>query len=436
MKGSFYFMDITITMFIPVIVLIVCFILRVPVSFSMLAAAVVYLIAVGKNPGLILDPIMGNLYAKPTLIAAPLFIFTANIMTSSKVAEYMYTFCKAIFGRVKGATAYMNILVSLIFAGMSGSAVADAAGSGIMEIEEMRRDGYDMPFACALSATTATVGPIFPPSIQMVLFAMLTGASIGKLFMGGAIPALIICIGFGAIVFVISHKRNYPRGRTYTLKEFLQFTKHALPALFTPVILLGGIYTGIVTATESGVAAALYAILISAFAYKVMGWKELYKAISDTVKHAGMVMACLAAAFALNYVVVQSGIGIVVKELILSLTTNKWVFMLLVNIVLLISGMFFPTEIATYVFTPILYPIALVLGIDLIYFGVIVSINTILGNITPPFGFLCFIVSGITDTPLQKVFKEATPMVIMLYACLFLFTYVPALVTWLPNMVG
>lgn len=429
-------MQVTFTMFIPVIVLLICFIVRVPVGFSMLAAAAAYLLAVGKNLGLVADAVMGSLYSSTTIIAAPLFIFTANIMTSSKVSDYMYAFAKAIFGKVRGATAYMNILVSLIFAGMSGSAVADAAGSGLMEIEEMRKDGYDMPFSCALSATTAVVGPIFPPSIQMVIFAMLTGASVGKLFMGGVIPAVVICLGFAGYVVYISHKRLYPRGKAYTAKEFLSFTWKALPALLTPVILLGGIYTGIVTATESGVAAALYAILISAFAYKVMGWKELYKALSDTVKQTGMVMACLAAAFALNYVVVQSGIGVWVKEIVLSTTTNKWVFMLIVNIVLLLSGMFFPTEIATFVFTPIFVPIAVALNIDLVYFGVITSINIILGNITPPFGFLCFITSGITKTPLQKVFKEAMPMVIACYIALILFTYVPSLVTWLPSIMG
>ena len=429
-------MQVTFTMFIPVIVLLICFIVRVPVGFSMLAAAAAYLLAVGKNLGLVADAVMGSLYSSTTIIAAPLFIFTANIMTSSKVSDYMYAFAKAIFGKVRGATAYMNIVVSLIFAGMSGAAVADAAGSGLMEIEEMRKDGYDMPFSCALSATTAVVGPIFPPSIQMVIFAMLTGASVGKLFMGGVIPAVVICLGFAGYVVYISHKRLYPRGKAYTAKEFLSFTWKALPALLTPVILLGGIYTGIVTATESGVAAALYAILISAFAYKVMGWKELYKALSETVKQAGMVMACLAAAFALNYVVVQSGIGVWVKELVLSTTTNKWVFMLIVNIVLLLSGMFFPTEIATFVFTPIFVPIAVALNIDLVYFGVITSINIILGNITPPFGFLCFITSGITKTPLQKVFKEAMPMVIVCYVALILFTYVPSLVTWLPSIMG
>lgn len=429
-------MDISFTMFIPIIVMMICFLVRVPVGFSMLAGAAAYLLVVGKNLGLLADTIVANLYSSTTLIAAPLFIFVANIMTSSKVSDYMYSFAKAIFGRAKGATAYMNILVSLIFSGMSGSAVADAAGSGIMEIEEMKKDGYDMPFSCALSATTAVVGPIFPPSIQMVLFAMLSGAAVGKLFMGGVIPAVVICLGFSAVVCFLAHKKNYPRGKKYTLKEFLSFTWHALPALLTPVILLGGIYTGIVTTTESGVLAAFYAILISAFAYKVMGWKDLYKAIRDTVQQAGMVMACLAAAFALNYVVVQSGLGTLVKTIILNFTHSQMVFMLLVNIILIISGMFFPTEIATFVITPILIPIARELGVDMIYFGVITSINIILGNVTPPFGFLCFITSGITNTPLQKVFKAEIPMLIVLFACLFLFTYVPGFVTWLPSIMG
>lgn len=429
-------MNVNFTMFIPVIVLMICFLVRVPVGFSMLAGAAAYLLAVGRDLGLLADTIVGSLYSSSTLIAAPLFIFVANIMTSSKVADYMYSFCKSIFGKVRGATAYMNILVSLIFSGMSGSAVADAAGSGIMEIEEMRKDGYDMPFSCALSATTAVVGPIFPPSIQMVLFAMLSGASVGKLFMGGVIPAIIICLGFSAAVAILAHKRNYPRGRTYTLKEFLHFTWKSLPALFTPVILLGGIYLGVVTTTESGVLAAFYAILISAFGYKVMGWKELYQAIQDTVKQAGMVICCLAAAFALNYVVVQSGLGTLVKEIILNFTQNQWVFMLLVNIILIICGMFFPTEIATFVITPILIPIAVALKVDMVYFGVITSINIILGNVTPPFGFLCFVTSGLTKTPLQKVFKAEMPMLIVLFACLFLFTFVPGFVTWLPSVMG
>lgn len=429
-------MSISFMMFIPVIVLMVCFLLRVPVGFSMLAGAAAYLLAAGKSLGLLSDAIIGNLYSNSTLIAAPLFIFVANIMTSSKVADYLYSFAKSIFGRVKGATAYMNVLVSLIFSGMSGSAVADAAGSGIMEIEEMKKDGYDMPFACALSSTTAVVGPIFPPSIQMVLFAMLSGASVGKLFMGGCVPAIIICVGFCICIAILSHKRNYPRGHKYTRKEFLSFTLHALPALFTPVILLGGIYLGVVTTTESGVLAAFYAILISAFAYKVMGWKDLYKAICKTVQQSGMVMACLAAAFALNYVVVQSGLGAFVREIILNFTQNKWVFMLLVNIILLVSGMFFPTEIATFVITPILIPIARELNIDMIYFGVVTSINIILGNVTPPFGFLCFITSGITGTPLQSVFKAEVPMLIVLFICLVLFIFVPDIITWLPSVMG
>ena len=419
---------------VPIIVLLICFFLRIPIAFSMLTSAVAWLLLSGKSLGPIIDAVIVPLYSSPTIIAAPLFIFTANIMTSSKVTDYMYTFCKAMFRGKRGATAYMNVIVSLIFSGMSGSAVADAAGSGLMEINEMTKDGYDRPFACALSASTAVVGPIFPPSIQMVVFAMLSGAAVGKLFMGGIIPALIIVAALMVYVWFISRRRNYPCGPKYTLKDFLKFSLRALPALLTPVILLGGIYSGVVTTTESGVLAAFYAILISAFVYRTMGIKELLTAIKDTIIQTGIVMACLACAYALNFVVVQSGLGILVRDFVLNITHNPTAFMLIVNLILLICGCFFPTEIATFVITPILLPIVQALNIDLVYFGVITSINIILGNVTPPFGFLCFVVSGMTGESLSKVFKEITPMVIILLALLVLFTLMPWTVTCIPSI--
>ena len=421
---------------VPVVVLLICFLLRVPIAYSMLTAAIAYLLIVGQDLGLIADSVMGSLYANTTLIAAPLFIFTANIMTSSKVSDYMYTFVKSLFGGKRGATAYMNVIVSLIFAGMSGSAVADAAGQGLMEIREMDKDGYDRPFSCAITAATAVIGPIFPPSIQMVIFAMLSGASVGKLFLGGVAPAIVMVLGFFVYIYYISKKRQYPRSQKYTLKEFLSFTWKAFPALLTPVILLGGIYSGVVTATESGVLAGLYAIIIAAFAYRVLGLKDLIGAIKATIIQSGIVMACLASAFALNFVIVQSGLGAIVTKLVLNFTNSKIVFMLLVNLIFIICGMFLPTEISTFVVTPLLLPIVTALGINMVYFGVVTSINIILGNVTPPFGFLCFVVSGITETPLQAIFKEIMPMIIMLFICLLLFILVPGFTTFIPSLMG
>ena len=421
---------------VPLVVIVVCFILRVPIAFALFGGAISYMIASGGSLTTITDVVMGNLYANTTLIAAPLFIFTANIMSSSKVAEYMYTWVKALFSGKRGATAYMNIIASLIFAGMSGSAVADAAGTGSMEIEEMMKDGYDPPFSCAMTAATAVLGPIFPPSIQMVIFAMLTGASVGSLFMGGVMPAFLMTIAMMAYVWYIARKRNYPCGPKFTLKEFAKFTWHALPALGTPIILLGGIYSGVVTTTESGVLAGAYAILISVFAYKVLGPKELIESIKDTVIQSGVVIGTLASSFALSYVAARCGLGKALAELVLNFTHSPLVFMMMVNVIFLIAGMFVPTEISTFVITPLLIPIVNELGINMVYFGVVTSINIILGNVTPPFGFLCFVVSGMMRVDLGKLFKEITPFVVSMYIILIILTIFPDIILFIPNLMG
>lgn len=422
------------TILIPLLVIVICFIIRVPISFALFGGAMTYILMTGGNLSTITDVVMGSLYANTTLIAAPLFIFTANIMSSSKVAEYMYTWVKSLFSGRRGATAYMNIIASLIFAGMSGSAVADAAGTGSMEIDEMRRDGYDAPFACAMTAATAVLGPIFPPSIQMVIFAMLTGASVGSLFMGGIVPAFLMTGCMMAYVWYIARKREYPCGPKFTLKEFAKFTWHALPALGTPIILLGGIYSGVVTTTESGVLAGAYAILISVFAYKVLGPKELVRAVKDTVIQSGIVIGTLASSFALSFVAAKCGLGTALAEFVLNFTHSPLVFMMMVNLVFVIAGMFVPTEISTFVITPLLIPIVQKLGINMVYFGVVTSINIILGNVTPPFGFLCFVVSGMTGTDLGKIFKEILPFVIGMYIILILLTVFPDIILFVPSL--
>ena len=421
---------------VPLVVIVICFILRVPIAFALFGGAMSYMIASGGSLSTITDVVMGNLYANTTLIAAPLFIFTANIMSSSKVAEYMYTWVKALFSGKRGATAYMNIIASLIFAGMSGSAVADAAGTGSMEIEEMVKDGYDPPFSCAMTAATAVLGPIFPPSIQMVIFAMLTGASVGSLFMGGVMPAFLMTVAMMVYVWYIARKRNYPCGPKFTLKEFAKFTWHALPALGTPIILLGGIYSGVVTTTESGVLAGTYAILISVFAYKVLGPKELIESIKDTVIQSGVVIGTLASSFALSYVAARCGLGKALAELVLGFTQSPLVFMMMVNLIFLIAGMFVPTEISTFVITPLLIPIVNELEINLVYFGVVTSINIILGNVTPPFGFLCFVVSGMMRVDLGKIFKEILPFVIAMYIILIILTIFPDIILFIPNLMA
>lgn len=421
---------------ISLIILAVCFLIKIPIPISIFAGSLSYILITGDDIGLIASSVMGSMYGNSSIVAIPLFIFLANIMTSSKVAEYMFTFVKALFGKKRGATAYMNILASLVFAGMSGSALADVCGIGMMEVDEMRKDGYDSPFSCAITAATAVVGPIFPPSVQLVIFAMLSGASVGALFMGGVLPAVMICFALAVYVAIVSKKRDYPRGPGFTFKQLMAYTWKALPALLTPVILLVGIYSGIVTATESGVLASAYAILIAAFVYRVFSFKDLLKALKETIIQTSVIMATMASVYALNLVIVKSGLGASIANAILGVTDNKYVFMLLVNLVFLICGMFIPGEIPTYIIIPLLLPVATALECDLVWFGVIVTINLIFGLITPPYGMMAFVISGAAKVPLSDIFKELIPMAIILFLCLILMIFIPGIVTWIPSMMG
>lgn len=419
---------------IAIVLLMICFLIRMPISLSMFAVAISYFLMRGMDPGQILTIAMSRLSSASNLVAIPLFIFTANIMNSGRVTEYMFTFSKAVIGKRKGALAYLNILISLIFSGMTGAAVADASGLGIMEIKAMEEDGYDMPFSCALTAATSVVGPIFPPSIPLVVYALYAEVSIGQLFMGGMIPALLVSIALTAYVHHISHKRNYPEGLKYTGKEFWTYVLQALPALMTPVILLGGIYSGIVTATEAGVLASLWAIIISIFPYRCMNLKILWKAIVDTVIQTGSIIAIVSGAYCLAHIVTLSGLGNTICNAFLSVTDNKYIFLIIVNIMFLALGMLFDTQVLQLVFLPLVLPVARALGIDLIHFGVMIVFNMMVGMCTPPYGVLCFITASLGKISVQKVFKEVLPMVGMLLLVLLLITYVPQIITFVPHM--
>jgi tripartite ATP-independent transporter DctM subunit len=304
-----------------------------------------------------------------------------------------------------------------------------------MEVEEMTRDGYDRPFSCALTCATATVGPIFPPSIPLLMYAMMAQVSVGKLFMGGMIPAVLICVALCVYVWYISKKRNYPEGVHFKFKEFLIYTWKALPALLTPVILLGGMYTGIVTPTEAGAIAALYTIIISVLIYKSLSLKEFIRVIKDTCVQSGFIIVCIAGSFVLSHVISTTGIGDFICDWLIGITSNKYVFLIIINIAFLIIGMFFDTLVLMLVFMPLVIPVASAFGINLIHFGVLIIVNIMIGLSTPPYGGLCFTVSALTKVPLGKIFKEIAPMVCVMLVVLLLITYVPDIVMAIPNWI-
>ena len=421
------------------IIFIVGFVIRMPISFGMIAASSAYMVLTpGLQATLRLVPmqLLSNLEKNFSIIAIPLFVFMAHIMNSGKVTQMIFEFANVIVGKKKGGLAHVNIFASLVFSGMTGSAAADASGLGVMEIKAMREAGYSDGFSCAVTAASATMGPVFPPSLPMILYSMLSGASIGALFMGGMIPGVLMAIMLMIYISFIARRRNYPTDRSYLLREAIVITLKATPALFSVVILLGGIYSGVVTATEAGALASLYALVISIFVYRAIGLKDLWNCIKETLKTCGSVAIIIAASYAFAYIIAKEGIPELFASIMLNFTANKYVLLLMVNILFLVLGMFVDTSTIMVIFIPIVLPLAQMLNIDLVHFGVIIVLNIMIGLSTPPFGLLLFITSNISGTPLSEVMKEIIPMVFVMILELFLVTYIPALALFIPNTFG
>jgi tripartite ATP-independent transporter DctM subunit len=418
---------------IPIVILAIAFILKMPIAYGMLIGTFVYFIAAGQSVGSVIHLLVNAMMNNYVLLSVPLFIFTANIMNSSAVTEKIYAFANGLFGRFRGGTAYVNVIGSLIFAGMTGSSVADATGIGAMEIAQMKREKYDEGFSCALTATTAVLGPTFPPSIILVIYSTLSGASVGKLFMAGIVPSFVLSLMMCIYIAIIAKKREFPYGQRQTGIEFFRSTVKAIPALLTPVILLGGIYTGVMTPTEAGAVAALYAIIISFLVYRSINGKALWDILKSTAKTTGSVGLIVMAAYGFSHIVAAEHIPEIIGNFVVQLTDNKYLFYLLINVVLLFLGSFFDSNTIQLVFLPTVLAAAFSLGIDPVHFGVITSMNILIGQCTPPFGVLLFITSGISGTPLKKIIKEALPLVAVEIIVLLILTYIPDLVMFLPN---
>ena len=418
--------------------LAVFFIIRMPISFSMLASCILYfLVARPNGMGMVYSVITGDMITGFTMLAAPLFVFMANVLNEGEVTDKLFSFCNGLLGRLKGGTAQVNVFISLIFSGMSGSAIADASGIGLMEIEQMKKEGYDAEFSCAVTAASATVGPIFPPSIPMVIYAMLSGASVGKLFAGGMVPGVLLALMLMVYCLFISYKRNYPAGVKMTLRQFGKATVVAFPALFTVILLLGGIYSGVCTPTEAGAVASAYALVISALVYRTLGWKRLRTILKKTAANTATLATLTGTAYLFSKIIALEKVPNVVSAFVTGITTNKNVFLLVVNVVFLLLGCVLDVSTIQLVFVPMVLPIVKAFGIDLVHFGVVICLNMMIGLSTPPFGMLLFIVAGLGKTKIGGVIREILPMVLIMIALLFLCTYVPNIIMFIPNaMVG
>ena len=420
---------------IPFLFLILAFVIRMPVGLGMLVGSIAYYLAKGLSLGSLVNTVCFGLTNSYILIAIPLFVFTANVMNSSEVTDKIFDFARSVIGRKPGATGYVNIVASLIFAGMTGSAVADASGLGTLEISQMKKEGYDMPFSCAITASTAVIGPIFPPSIPFVIYAMISGASVGKLFMGGMVPAIILCIVTGIYVYFISKKRKYPVGAKAAFRNFVSSTLRAVPALLTPVILLFGIYSGFMTPTEAGAVAAAYTLVISFFVYRTLNLKAIGKVLLDTLKTTGVIFLVIAGAYGFSFIITSEQVSRTVVDAMSGIVSSPWVFLLSVNFLFLILGALVDVNVSELVFIPIILPLVHHFNIDLVHFGVMICLNMMIGLLTPPFGMLLFVTAGIGKVSLKDLIREVLPLIGVLLVALAIITYIPETVMYMTRFV-
>lgn len=419
-----------------VVTFILFFLFRGSIALGMVVSTSVYFLAKGITLQEVVETMVIGFDNQFVLLAIPLFVLSARVMNIGGITTRIFNFADSSVGFLRGGLAHVNVVGSIIFSGMTGSALADASGLGLMEIKAMEDGGYERPFACAVSAATATIGPIIPPSIPMVIFSMLSGASLGNLFLGGVIPGLLMGGAMMGYIAAVARRRSYPVGTWQGFRALCRAFAQAFLSLMTPVILLGGIYSGVFTPTEAGAAAALYAMLLAVLVYRDMGLRGLYREMVATVENVGFLTFIIAGAFAFSYVVTLEGISNRIATGVVSMTTNPYVLLLLLNILFLILGCFLDTMILMLVVIPMILPAVRALGIDLVHFGVVIVLNMMIGLCTPPYGMLLFTVSGLTKTPLGLVIREVIPFLWVLITVLFLITYVPGLVLFLPRLVG
>lgn len=370
------------------------------------------------------------------LLSIPLFILAAKVMNGSSVTKRIFDFCNILVGWLPGGLGHANIVASLIFAGMSGTATSDVAGLGAIEIEAMKENGYDVDFSAGVTAASSTVGPIFPPSVPMVMYSTISGVSVGSLFMGGVVPGILMTITMMMIVFVVAKKRNYPRLPFPTVKEAIKATKDAVIPCLTPVILLVGIWTGIFTTTEAAVVAVVYALFISTFIFHEMTLCKFWGILKETVRDTASIGFVVAAAAFYGWVLARCGVSNSIAEWLASVTTNPAIFMLIVNIALLIIGCFMESIAAILVFGPVLLTAALSMGIDPLYFGLVMVLNLMIGLVTPPFGICLFIIADTAKISFARMVKAMVPFYIPLFGVLILLCIFPQVGTWLPSLIG
>lgn len=418
------------------ILLFLLLIVGMPIAVALIAVGLSYVVFTIQMDPLIAAQRVGTGIDSFPLLAIPFFMLAAELMNSAGITDRIFRLAKAMVGAIPGGLAHVNVLASMLFAGMSGSAVADAAGLGRIEIKAMRDDGYDADFAAAVTAASSTVGPIIPPSISAVIYGLTAGVSIGGLFAAGFIPGVLMGLAMMVMIAFYATRRNYGRGHAFSLRELAKSFVNAFLALMTPVIIVGGILGGIFTPTEAGAFAVLYAFLLGKFVYRTIAWEDLPDLIFDTALSAGNILFIIAATALIGWILTAEQVPLLMAATVVDWSPSPWVLLLLLNGLLLLLGCFMAAHPVIIMLTPVLVPTAQAMGIDPIHLGVIMVLNLMIGLITPPVGLCLYVVAEIVDLPVLRVVRALLPFFIPLGVVLLLITFVPGLVMWAPRMLG
>ena len=411
--------------------------LGAPVAYAILSGIIVYLGVAGQDLAIAGQTMVQRLFDGFLLLAVPLFIVTANIMNAGTISDRLLNFCVAVVGRFRGGLGHVNVMASLIFSGMSGSAVADAAGIGKLVIEMMVKSGrYSRGYAAAITAATATIGPIIPPSIPMVLYALVSNTSIGFLFLAGILPGLTMGAVLIAMNTWISYRRDFGKEEAVPIVQLPLITLKSFPALLMPAILLTCIYSGVTSPTEAAAIAALYAFILAAGFYRALTIKSLYQLFVESARSSASVALVIGASMILTYVVVKENIPQTLSALLAGAEISPIIFLLLINLLILLVGCILDATVIILVIVPLFIPTCEALGIDLVHFGVLVVVNSMIGLITPPYGMLLFVINAVTDIPLREIIGEIWAFLAVLIFALLIMIFSPNMVLWLPRLFG
>jgi C4-dicarboxylate transporter DctM subunit len=418
-------------------VFVVAAVLRLPVAASMFASGIAYLAVTRQDIGLLADQTLNSTLGLSLLIAVPLFVLTANIMNAVTISDRLWNAGSALVGRLRGGHGHVTVLMNLVMSSMTGSAVSDVAGAGMVAVRMMRtQGGYPAGFACAIAASASLLGPLIPPSIPMVLYALLSGASIGALFLAGIVPGLLMAASISAWIYIVAKRRDLPRGDVVPLRAVPGVLAQAAVPMTLPVVLLGGIWLGVFTPTEAAAVAAFWAALIGFVWYRNLSLAKFVEVFRESSRQSTIVMMLIVSSFIVNYAITNEGVADAVARWFAANEFSQVGFMLVVNLMFLILGTVLDGSVMLLVFVPILLPTVKALGIDLVHFGVVVIVNFMIAIISPPYGLILFVLSALSKVPMREINREIWAFILPLAVALLLLILFPAITLFVPHLFG